>query len=96
MGGSTKVHNIFSNFIRLLFRLTLIVIVFMGTGIFATILISLWYVNSPGYCRDCDTGLGLCCIGFVIGPAATLILIYLMRHFIILPIPSEKDEPSDT
>ncbi len=49
-------------------------------GIVFSVLIALWYVNSPAYCHDCDTGLGLCMCGFVLSAPITLLAIYFVRH----------------
>ncbi|MCA9904003.1 MAG: hypothetical protein KC547_09110 [Anaerolineae bacterium] len=55
-------------------------------GVVFSGLIALWYVNSPAYCRDCDTGLGLCMCGFVLSVPITLLAIYFThRH--------PKDDP---
>lgn len=88
-------RRIFSNFIKLLFQLSLVFTLFMVLGIIASVVIALWYVNSPAYCRDCDTGLGLCGIGFAVAAVATPILISLFRVFIMTAIPTEKEKSPD-
>src|SRR5687768_9708993 len=90
------VRNIFSNFIKLLFQLSLVFTLFMVLGIIASVTIILWYGNSDAYCRDCDTGLGLCGIGFGIGGVVTPLLIYFVRRFIMrLSIANGEEAPSE-
>ncbi len=65
--------DIYSNFVRLVARL----LVFIITGCGFTTMISVLFVHSENYCRDCNTGLGLVTIGFGISLFATPILLWL-------------------
>lgn len=54
---------------------------FVVIGIILSVVIAVWYRNSPNYCRDCNTGLGICMIGFVLSIPLTLVTIYLSQRF---------------
>lgn len=64
---------------ELIYALAMISIYVMLWGILWAIItlgISFLYVNSSAYCRDCDTGLGLCGIAFIISGVVTPIIGY--------------------
>lgn len=50
-------------------------------GCMLSVGITLWYVNSPNYCRDCDTGLGRISMGCIASWVVTPIGLYI-RWFI--------------
>lgn len=72
----------FSNLIFLILKLFLYMTIFVVIGTIFTVIISLLYVNSAGYCRDCDTGIGLVGIGFILSLIATPLIIILGDRFL--------------
>ena len=71
------------NFFGLLLTLFLIGVIFVGLGTLISVAITLLYVNSSLFCRDCDTGLGLCCIGFCFSGVLTPLIWFYGRKLII-------------
>ena len=67
---------------RLLAALVIYVAVYLCVGAAISIVVILIYVNSADYCRDCDTGLGLCCIGFFLALPVSGAIIYFINPFI--------------
>ena len=65
---------------RLFVRLAIWLFAYVMVGAAVTVLISVIYVNSSNYCKDCDTGLGLCAISYCLALFITpMILIGLSR-----------------
>jgi hypothetical protein len=52
-------------------------ILFFVLGLFFSLLIAFGYANSANYCRDCNTGLGLCMIGYFLSIPATFAIAYV-------------------
>ncbi len=71
-----------SNLARAFVIVSAILVVFLGVGACATALISLWYVDSPNYCRDCDTGIGICGIAYGFSLLATPFIVFAFYRFI--------------
>jgi hypothetical protein len=53
---------------------------FILIGVILSVLIGLWYTHSPNYCRDCNTGIGICMFGFFLSVPITLVVIYFDRR----------------
>ena len=69
---------------------------FIVIGIVLSIVIGMWYGNSPEYCRDCNTGLGLCMFGFILSVPVTIWVIYVFRRVFIREQNGTTRRPSFT
>lgn len=76
--GVESVLKLFSNLVRALLILGGFALL-ICIGYFVTIVISVLYVNSANYCRDCDTGLGLLGIGYGLDLVVTPFAFFLLR-----------------
>lgn len=66
----------FSDVISLIARLSIYGLTYAIVGAIVSAVISLVYVNGSAYCRDCNTGLGLCMAGYCAALFITPALIY--------------------
>lgn len=69
---------LFGRMVRNLAIFSAVSLLWLVLGAIVSLIIILLYVNSSAYCRDCDTGLGLCGIGYCLG---TIIMVVLLMRF---------------
>jgi len=84
------VKELYSSTIHGLAAISVWILVYMVVGVVCTAGVSFLYVNSPNYCRDCNTGIGLCGIGFILSLGVTPAVIYFACRLFKAPDTSDK------